>query len=112
MFESRTLQLLMALFLGATIVLSGTVLQGQKHKQKEKAAPEGTPVLWREPTDIASRDLFLSPGGDAMKPDLTNVTFVSNETRGYSKSYRESDGSGHVLEMKIIKEHQPYATAT
>src|SRR5258708_4271510 len=112
MFASKTLRPSMALLLGATIFLSGTVLLGQKHKQKEKAAPEGTPVLWREPTDIASRDLFLGPGGDAMKPDLTNVTFVANETRGYSKRYRVRDGLGREWVVKISKESQPDAAAS
>jgi len=55
----------------------------KKKKPKPKAVPVGTPVLWREPTDIASRDLYLGPGGEAMKPDLSQVTFISNETRGY-----------------------------
>lgn len=81
-------------------------------KTKTKATPEGTPVLWREPTDIASRDLFLGPGGEAMKPDLTNVTFVSNETRGYSKRYRVRDGSGREWIVKISKESQPDAAAS
>lgn len=112
MFASRTSRLSMALFLGATIFLSGTILLGQKHKQKVKATPEGTPLLWREPTDIASRDLFLGPGGDAMKPDLTNVTFVANETRGYSKRYRVRDGSGRAWVVKISKESQPDAAAS
>src|SRR5258708_15973418 len=38
-------------------VLCSSGLLAQK-KKKTKAAPEGTPVLWQEPTDIASRDLF------------------------------------------------------
>src|SRR5437660_5418091 len=78
-------------------------------KKKLKAAPEGTPVLWQEPMDIASRDLFLGPGGEAMKPDLTNVTFIANETRGYSKRYRVRDGSGREWIVKISKESQPDA---
>ena len=41
----------------------------QKEKKKKQVA-HGTPVLWREPTDIASRDLLLGPGGKRMKPDL------------------------------------------
>jgi hypothetical protein len=81
-------------------------------KKKTKAAPEGTPVLWQEPMDIASRDLFLGPGGEAMKPDLTNVTFVANETRGYSKRYRVRDGSGREWVVKISKESQPDAAAS
>ena len=51
------------------LIFCAPSLLAQK-KKKLKAAPEGTPVLWQEPMDIASRDLFLGPGGEAMKPLL------------------------------------------
>ncbi len=70
------------------LLLSPSGLLAKKKKEpKPKAVPVGTPVLWREPTDIASRDLYLGPGGEAMKPDLSQVTFISDETRGYSKRF-------------------------
>ncbi len=61
---------------------------------KDKPAPRGTPVLWREPADIASRDLFLGPGGASMRPDVRSVTFVKEEKGGYSTKYRVKDGGG------------------
>ena len=57
-----------------------------KDKKEKKQLPQGTPVLWREPSDIASRDLLLGPGGERMKPDLSKLTFVKEETGGYSKN--------------------------
>jgi len=98
---------------GLIVLSSGSVLLGQKDtKKKAKALPEGTPVLWREPADIASRDLFLGPGGDTMKPDLTNITFIRDETRGYSKRYRVRDGSGREWVVKLGKEAQPDTAAS
>lgn len=42
--------------------------QAQQKPQDEKAkASAGTPVLWREPSDIASRNLYFGPGGEAMR---------------------------------------------
>jgi hypothetical protein len=74
--------------------------------QKEKSKPEGTPVLWQEPTDISSRNLFLGPGGDAMKPDLSTVTFVEEKAGGYSTKYDVRDGSGRRWRVKLGKEAQ------
>ena len=77
----------------------------------KKPAPAGTPVLWRAPGDIASRDLFHGPGGEAMKPDLSRVTFVKEETGGFSTKYRVRDGAGRVWVAKIGKEAQAETAA-
>lgn len=79
--------------------------------KKKKAAPKGTPVLWRAPEDIASRDLYLGPGGTAMKPNLRRVKFIKEETGGYSKKYRIRDASGRVWVAKIGKEAQSETAA-
>ena len=84
----------------------------QQDKEKKKGPPQGTPVLWREPTDISSRDLLLGPGGEEMKPDLSRVTFIKEETGGYSKKYRVRDGRGRVWVAKIGKEAQPETVAS
>ena len=68
--------------------------------------------LWREPTDIASRNLFWGSGGEGMKPDLSNVTFIRDETRSYSKRWRLRDGAGNEWVAKFGKEAQPEAAAT
>lgn len=70
----------------------------------QKATPEGKPVLWKEPTDISSRNLFLGTGGEEMKPDLTTVTFVEQKTGGYSTKYEVRDGSGRRWIAKLGKE--------
>ena len=75
-------------------------------KTKHQKAPAGTPVLWEEPTDISSRDLYLGAGGDAMKPDLSQVTFVKDKPGGWSTKYEVRDGSGRKWVAKIGKEAQ------
>jgi hypothetical protein len=84
-----------------------TAAQGKKKKE----LPNGPKVLWREPVDIRTRDLFNGPGGPAMKPDLSRVTFVKEETGGYSKKYRVKDGRGRVWVAKIGKEAQSETAA-
>lgn len=79
--------------------------------KKNKPKPEGTPVLWRAPDDLPSRNLLLGPGGEEMKPDLRKVTFVKEETGGYSKKYRVRDARGREWVAKIGKEAQSETAA-
>ncbi|MCA1577618.1 MAG: hypothetical protein LC794_09690 [Acidobacteria bacterium] len=46
-----------------------------------------------------------------MKPDLSRITFVKEETGGYSKKYRVKDGKGRVWVAKIGKEAQSETAA-
>ena len=59
---------------------SSTVLLAQE--KGKGVQPTGTPVLWRDPGDIASRDLLLGPGGEEMKPDINNLPFLEADTTG------------------------------
>jgi hypothetical protein len=77
-----------------------------KRDKKDKTTYNGTPVMWREPTDIGSRNLLLGAGGEQMKPDLSRVTFVEQKTGGYSTKYRVRDGSGNEWIAKLGKEAQ------
>lgn len=97
------------MILAIVILLSvSTASFAQKESKKKKAPPQGTPVLWQEPTDIASRDLLLGPGGESLKPDLSNVTFVRDQMGGgFSINYRVKDGAGKVWVAKLGKEAQP-----
>jgi hypothetical protein len=83
----------------------------QDKEKKEKVVPEGTPVMWREPVDIATRDLYLGAGGEEMKPDLSNVTLIKEEKGGYSTKYHVRDGSGREWSAKVGKEAQPETVA-
>src|SRR3982750_2186015 len=80
--------------------LSTYGLDDKKKKDKEAKA-EGTPILWQEPADITTRDLYLGSGGEALKPDLSHVTFVKEETGGYSKKYHVRDGAGRAWNAKL-----------
>jgi len=84
----------------------------QKKKSKNKdALPPGKPVMWKS-VDISHRDLFLGPGGDAMRPDLSKVTFIKKETGGYNRKYRIKDGSGRIWVVKFGREAKPETAAT
>jgi hypothetical protein len=91
--------------LALVIALSPSILAQDKN---DKELPPGKPVLWRDPGDVASRNLLLGPGGEAMKPDVSKVTFVKDESGGgYSKKYRVKDAAGRTWVAKLSSEGQP-----
>ncbi len=95
-----------------TLGLSMTALAVQKKSKKtKKPMPTGTPVMWREPADIASRDLFLGSGGEASKPDLSRVTLIEQVKGGFSTKYRVRDGAGREWVAKVSKEAQSETAA-
>lgn len=82
-----------------------------KGKKVKKQMPAGPAVLWREPTDIKSRNLLIGPGGESMKPNVSKVTFIKEEKGGYSKKYRVKDAEGRVWVAKLGKESQSETAA-
>jgi hypothetical protein len=99
------------LVLTVALCFFAQVAAAQKKKSEAKEAARGTPVLWRAPDDIVTRDLFWGPGGEASKPDLSNVTFVKAETGGFSTKYRVKDGAGREWVAKVGKEAQSETAA-
>ena len=92
------------------MVASATATAQEDNKKKSKV-PQGTPVMWRDPVDLASRNLLLGAGGEQMKPDLTKVNFIEEKTGGWSTKYRVSDAAGNQWIAKIGKEAQPDTSA-
>jgi hypothetical protein len=93
------------------LLASAAPAAAQEKKKKEKKTYTGAPVLWREPADIESRNLLLGAGGEAMKPDISRVTFLEDKPGGYSKKYRVKDAAGNEWVAKIGKESQPDTAA-
>jgi len=86
----------------------------KESKSKDKNAKKeltGKPVMWRDPGDIASRNLLLGAGGEEMKPDISKITFIEDKPGGYSKKYRVRDAKGNEWIAKIGKEAQPDTAA-
>ncbi|HEX8290642.1 MAG TPA: hypothetical protein VF570_02725 [Pyrinomonadaceae bacterium] len=97
----------------AALVLFGlaTHASSAQDNKEKKSPPSGTPVMWRAPDDLPARDLFLGPGGKAMRPDLRRVTFLKEETGGFSTKYRVRDASGREWVAKLGKEAQAETAA-
>jgi hypothetical protein len=85
--------------------------QKDKDKNQDKTTATGDAVLWREPTDIASRDLFLGSGGEENKPDLSHVTFEKEGSTGYSVKFDVRDSNGRKWVAKLGNEARPETAA-
>ena len=79
----------------------------------EKAAISSAPppVLWRNPTDIASRDLFYGPGGRQHQPHGP-FTFVKEDLEGSNPKFTVRDRDGVKWKVKLGLEAQPETVAS
>ncbi|HKU72415.1 MAG TPA: hypothetical protein VJR02_00715 [Pyrinomonadaceae bacterium] len=102
---------LMVLMLALPFAAAAQDKEKKDKGEKEKKVYTGTPVMWREPADISSRNLILGAGGEAMKPDISKITYIRDQTGGYSKKYRVRDAKGNEWVAKIGKEAQPDTAA-
>lgn len=66
--------------------------------------------MW-EQVAIPERDLLAGPGGEAMRPDLSNIFFIREEKGGFSTKYRIKDGAGKTWVAKIGDEAQSETAA-
>ena len=100
---------LLLMLLMLALPFPATAQDKEKKSDKDKSEKKeltGKPVMWREPADIASRNLLLGAGGEAMKPDITKITYLRDQTGGYSKKYRVRDAKGNEWVAKLGKESQ------
>ena len=72
---------------------------------------KGTAVLWRDPVDIASRDLFYGPGGKAHEPRGT-FTFDKEDMDGTNPKFDVVDQDGVKWRVKLGPEARPETVAS
>ena len=98
-----------------TMFLSaGAYAQMQKKVHVRKPRPKVDPalaVIWREPTDITTRDLYWGPGGKEHAPK-GNLTFIQEKFAGYSPKFDGRDEQGVGWGVKLGGEAKPEVAAT
>lgn len=102
--------MLKAKTLFAALTLASFVFLPNSLDAQEKKKSPTQPVLW-ESVNIAEQDLILGPGGSEMQPDLSQITFMKQETGGFSTKYRIKDGKGRIWVAKVGLEAQPETVA-
>jgi hypothetical protein len=101
-------------FLLATVLL--TLPAVATADKKDKAAREteeitGTPVLWREPADITTRNLLYGPGGMEHQPHGT-FTFVKEDMDGSNPKFIVRGEDGVKWKLKLGVEAKPETVAS
>ena len=102
-------------FKAVLIVLALVACANSPQAQQQSRLPDFEPqMLWQEPADLATRDLYLGPGGEALKPPSTGgqYQFVAFKTTGTNPGYDVRDASGRLWSVKLGIEAQPEVTAS
>ena len=85
---------------------------GSKSHEPTAEIPSGAPpVLWRNPSDISSRDLFYGPGGKQHAPHTT-FTFQKEDLSGTNPKFDVVDQDGTKWKVKLGVEARPETVAS
>src|SRR5215212_4965370 len=104
----------MIAFLVITLLLTVSASSAKTRKaQKENAARtvKTRAVLWRQPHDIASRDLFHGPGGKSGQP-RGRFRFIEEDKGGSSPKFVVEDANGVRWKVKLGDEARSETAAT
>src|SRR5690349_657207 len=100
---SCTAILVLGYFAGSTAAKTG------------KGGPKSTPaipaVMWRDPVDISSRDLYYGPGGKEHEPKGT-FTFEKEDMGGTNPKFDVVDEAGVKWKVKMGAEARPETAAS
>ena len=108
---------------GQTASVSSGQAPWEKHKKvKAKSGEEkprivdpveGHPVLWKEPADIQSLNLFYGQGGRGGAPNLSDkFTFVERDRTGSSLKIYVKDSEDREWKVKFGREARPETVAS
>ena len=92
-------------------VVLGAKKRGKSDSERKEGASEGADLLWRQPNDIASRNLFYGPGGEKDAPHST-FTFVKEDLNGTNPKFVVRDENGVKWKVKLGVEARPETVAT
>jgi hypothetical protein len=96
----------------ASLLLVGLIAFLPQPAQSQKADNEqaGTPIIWRDPGTIATRDLRYGPGAPHLAP-VAPFTFVKEDKSGESPKFEVKDARGVKWVVKLGEEAQAETVA-
>ncbi len=115
MLSKPILRLPQCLGFAAAILLilpaSSVAKHADKSHETKAALPANAPaVLWRDPGDIASRNLYYGPGGENDAPHTT-YTFEKEDLNGTNPKFDVRDENGVKWRVKMGVEARPEVVA-
>src|SRR6478672_1555727 len=105
--SKKTTALALLLILGSI----GKITEAKNKTSPKTSKGEGPAVLWRNPVDIASRNLFYGPGGKEHQPSGT-ITFEKEDLSGNNPMFDVIDEKGFKWTVKMGSEARPETAAT
>jgi len=86
--------------------------ENNKHSKKDLGNTSAMPILWRDPTDLESRDLLYGPGGQQDAPRDTVFTYEQEDLKGTAPKFDVRDRDGMKWRIKLGEEARPETAAT
>jgi len=94
------------------LTVAAAAKNGSKvRKSGAEATEQKNAVLWRNPDDIKSRNLFYGPGGEEHAPH-TQYTFEKEDMDGTSPKFIVRDDNGVKWKVKMGAEARPETVAS
>jgi len=84
---------------------------GAAREKRQPAEAHGPAILWTNPSDIRSRDLFDGPGGSGHAP-RGPFTFVKEDMDGTNPKFVVTDRDGTKWKVKLGNEARPETVAS
>jgi hypothetical protein len=100
-----------SLILVTCLSCSALAQKKKKSKTTKPVIAGGTPILWRDPGDISTRDLKYGPGSAELAP-APPFTFVRQDMVGASPKIRVTDAKGVKWSVKLGEESQSEQVST
>lgn len=107
--KSNFIFAMLFLLTSANLALAGAAKGGTKAPKARVG--EVAAVLWREPADIQSRNLFYGPGGPDHQPH-GKLSFIEEKFNGVNTKFDVHDEDGTRWGVKIGEEAKPETAAT
>jgi hypothetical protein len=113
MYLNRKLFFLITMAAALSVPVSGAVKKRHHATEAKVESTESLPaVLWRNPTDIESRDLFYGPGGKVHQPPNGTFTFIKEDLDGSNPKFVVRDQNGMKWKVKLGEEARPETVAS
>jgi len=100
------------LLIFAAVAPAGDVPKKKERKDVVDAAESSrSGILWKDPTDLETRDLFYGSGGEKRAPRGNTLTFDKEDLSGTNPKLAVHDADGTKWKLKIGPEARPETSA-
>lgn len=93
------------------LVCSFTTFENGNAQRARRSRVSVRPVIWRDPGNIAARDLMFGPGSPDLAP-VAPFTFIKESKKGESPKFDVRDARGTTWTVKLGEEAQTETVAT